>query len=133
VNLNRALPWLIALGVCGACATARTFLIQPPEIAHFCDTAMPWWCQIRMAIIYTYAWHTLGEVALILVVAGVIVRRVSIAAAAMSVGSAALVLYCFEPGAIATVSGALLLLRAQAGRDGEVDRGRAESEAQQHP
>jgi len=94
---------------------------------------MPWWCEIRMAIIYTYAWHTLGEVALMLVVAAVIVRRVSVAAAALSVGSAALVLYCFEPGAVATVSGALLLLRAQAGHNREVKRGRAQREAQQHP
>jgi hypothetical protein len=86
-----------------------------------------------MAIIYTYAWHTIGEVALAMVVLALILRQTWLAAAAMGVGAAALVLYCFEPGAIATVSGALLLVRAQTPASDEPDPGSAKHEAKQYP
>ncbi len=71
---------------------------------------------LRLAIIYTYAFHTIGQVAIALVILAFSVRRVFIAAAALTVGLAALVLYCYEPGAVAAISGALLLARFQASR-----------------
>ncbi len=128
-----ALPWLVAVLVCASAAAARTFLIQPPEIAHFCDSASRWWCEVRMAIIYTYAWHTIGQVAVVLTFLAFFARRAWLSCAAMSAGAMALVLYCFEPGAFALVSGALLLLRNQAQGDGTDTARSAEQGHYQYP
>jgi hypothetical protein len=110
------MPWCLAALVCLLVALARTFLIQPPALAHGCEATLAWWCVLRLAIIYTYAFHTIGQVAIALVILAFFVRRVFIAAAALTVGLAALVLYCYEPGAVAAISGALLLARFQASR-----------------
>ncbi len=110
----RITPFLIAALVCAAAALARTYLIQPPSIAHACEANMLWWCTVRLGIIYTYAWHTIGEVAVALVVLAFITAKRWLATAALSTGAAALVLYCYEPGAFAIVAGALLLVGPRA-------------------
>jgi hypothetical protein len=111
--LHQLLPWALAFVACALAALARTFLIQPPALAHACEATMAWWCVLRLWIIYTYAWHSIGQLALLLVVAALFVRQAWLAAAALAVGLCALVLYCYEPGAFAALSGALILLRRQ--------------------
>jgi hypothetical protein len=110
---RQMLPWAVAIVLCALAALARTFLIQPPALAHACEATMAWWCVLRLYIIYTYAWHTIGQLAVLLAVAALFVRHVAVAAAALAVGLCALVLYCYEPGAFAALSGALILLRRQ--------------------
>ena len=110
-----ALPWLVALAVTGLAILARTFVIQPPEVAHQCDGvgAGPWWCLARSAIIMTYSRYGLGYAALVLSILCLLRRGVVISCAALSVGGAGLVLYCYEPGAVAFAVGALVLARRQ--------------------
>ncbi len=112
-RLHQLLPWAVAIVACALAVLARTFFIQPAALAHACEARMAWWCVLRLWIIYTYAWHTIGQVAVLLVIAALFVRHVWLAAAALAVGLCALVLYCYEPGAFAALSGALILLRRQ--------------------
>lgn len=107
------LPWSVAILLCALAALARTFLIQPPLLAHACEATMAWWCVLRLGIIYTYAWHTIGQLAVLLAIAALFLRYIWLAAAALAIGLCALVLYCYEPGAFAAIAGALLLLRRQ--------------------
>ncbi len=97
---------------------ARTYLIQPPSIAHGCEEQLAWWCVIRLGIIYTYAFHTVGQLAVVLALASIVVPRIWLAACALAVGFAALVLYCYEPGALAIVLSAVMLARLQSAASG---------------
>jgi len=107
-------PWLIASAVCALAFLVRYLLIQPPQIAHQCDAgAGPWWCAIRLAIILSYSGWGLGYASLATCVLALWYRRVLFGALALSCGTAAIVLYCYEPGALAMVVGALVLVRAQ--------------------
>ena len=123
------LPWLFAALVCLVAVLARTYLIQPPEIAHGCEQNMTWWCQLRLGVIYTYAWHTIGQVGVVLAIVSLFVRHIWFAAAALAVGFAALVLYCYEPGAFAITLGAVALARLQASALGGLPPGQQIHEA----
>lgn len=117
---RRWAPWVTAAIVCALAVGARQFLIQPPEIAHRCDTATltlitagPWWCGIRAAIIMTYAWGGLFYAAIILSFATLWIRRAAIAFVTLAIGLIAIVWYTYEPGAVAITIGTLVLARAQ--------------------
>ena len=117
---RRWIPWLAAAIVCAFAILARQFLIQPPEIAHRCDSAAltlvtsgPWWCGVRAAIIMSYAWGGLFYAAIILSVAALWVRRAWLAFATLAIGLVAIVWYSYEPGAVAITIGALVLARTQ--------------------
>ncbi len=113
LSQRKPVPWLCAALVCVLAILARTYLIQPPAIAHGCEQDMTWWCAIRLGIIYTYAFHTVGQLAVVLAIASLLWRRVWLAAAALAAGFAALVLYCYEPGAFAITLSAVVLARLQ--------------------
>jgi hypothetical protein len=113
--MNKKLtPWILALVIMALAMGARYGMIQPPDVAHQCDDgAGPWWCSLRLAIILMYAHYGLGYASLLLSAGALALRRVDIACITICVGLAALVLYCYEPGAVAVVIGVLRLARAQ--------------------
>ena len=118
---RRWVPWLVAAIVCALAILARQYLIQPPEIAHRCDTATlslitpgPWWCGVRAAIIMSYAWGGLFYAAIALSLAALWMRRGWLGFATLAVGLVAIVWYSYEPGAVAITVGTLVLARAQA-------------------
>ena len=114
----------MALGICALAFLARYLLIQPPQIAHQCDAGGgPWWCSVRLAIILAYTGWGLGYASLAVTVAALWFRRAALGALALSCGTAAIVLYCYEPGAVAMIAGALVLVRAQ--HDARVSSARA--------
>ncbi len=91
---------------------ARYYLIQPPEFAHRCDAGDPSaWCTLRLAIIMTYARYGLGYLAVATSLIALVWQGITSATVALSSGLLALVLYCYEPGAFAVMTGALLLAR----------------------
>lgn len=107
-------PWLIALCVTLLAMLARYLMIQPPEVAHQCDQGGgPWWCAVRSGVIMTYAWYGLGYASALLGMVALWRPRALWGACALAVGGAALVLYCYEPGALAIGIGALVLARSQ--------------------
>lgn len=107
-------PWFAAAALMGAAALARYFLIQPPEVAHQCDQgAGPAWCIARQAIIMTYSGYGLGYASLAALALALWRPAVVTGALALACGGAALILYCYEPGAVAFAAGALVLARAQ--------------------
>ena len=118
---RRWIPWLFAAVVCALAILARQYLIQPPEIAHRCDTTTlslitpgPWWCGVRAAIIMSYAWGGLFYAAIALSLAALWLRRAWVGFVTLAVGLVAIVWYSYEPGAVAITVGTLVLARAQA-------------------
>jgi hypothetical protein len=97
---------------------ARYLLIQPPELSHRCDLGdAPAWCSVRLAIIMSYAWYSLGYLALGASIAALVWRNRPVATFTLCSGAAAIVLYCYEPGALALVVGALVLARSVSPRE----------------
>ena len=114
------IPWIAAAIVCVFAILAREFLIQPPEIAHRCEsttltlvTPGPWWCSARAAIIMTYAWGGLFYAAIAFSLMALWIRRAWVGFVTLTVGLIAIVWYSYEPGAVAITVGALVLARAQ--------------------
>jgi hypothetical protein len=119
-HVRRQAPWIAAALICLFAILTRQFLIQPPEIAHQCETttltlfaAGPWWCSVRAAAIMTYAWNWLLYGALLLSLATLVWRRLWLAVLTLAVGLLAIVWYTYEPGAVAITIGALVLARRQ--------------------
>ncbi len=104
--------------IVGALAmAARYLLIQPAEIAHACDaSSATWLCSLRMAVILSYARYELGYLALVASLAAIVWRNRVTSTSALVIGCAAIVLYCYEPGAVAMVVGALVLARSAQAR-----------------
>ena len=119
-SLRLHLPWIVAALFCSVAIMLRQFLIQPPDIAHLCDaptltifTTGPWWCNVRSAVIMTYAWGGLFYACLGLSLAVLAWRRRWLAMATLVTGLVAIVWYTYEPGAVAITIGALVLARRQ--------------------
>ncbi len=118
---RRWIPWLVAAILCALAILARQYLIQPPEIAHRCDTTTltlitpgPWWCSVRATIVMSYAWGGLFYASIGLALAALWLRRAWVGFATLAVGLVAIVWYSYEPGAVAITVGTLVLARAQA-------------------
>jgi hypothetical protein len=110
------LEWTCVAAVFAIAAFARYQLIQPPEVAQACELAgAPWWCEVRMLVIRSFANFGLGYAAMATTLLTVLTwNRVAAWLAAM-VGAAGLILYCYEPAAVSFVIGVLVLARAQSG------------------
>ena len=114
------LPWVVAAVACLAAILVRQYVIQPPELAHRCETPTltlftpgPWWCSLRSAAIMTYAWNGLLIASFGLSLAVLAWRRAWLATATLVVGLVAIVWYTYEAGAVAITIGALVLARRQ--------------------
>ncbi len=92
---------------------ARYGLVEPASMAVICDTGSgPWWCELRLLIIKTFATFGLGYSSLATSVLVLMTRTMIFGLLAAIVGILALTLYCPEPGVISLVLGALALARA---------------------
>ncbi len=98
-------------------AFARYQLIQPPEVGQACELAgAPWWCEVRMLVIRSFANFGLGYAAMAMTLLTVFTWNRIVAWIAAMVGAAGLILYCYEPAAVSFVVGVLVLARAQSGQ-----------------
>lgn len=108
-------PWL-ALAAVGLGATwLRYGLVESSTLAPLCsDGAGPWWCSWRQGLVLGFLHNVYGVAALLMALLAILLPRTGVAWLAAALGLFALVLYCFQSGAIALLIGALRLLRAQA-------------------
>lgn len=92
---------------------ARYGLVEPAAMSLICDADHgPWWCQVRMLIIRSFATFGLGYLSLMTSVLALITRTVGFGLLAAIVGVMGLTLYCQEPAVISFMLGTLILARA---------------------
>ena len=110
-----SLPWLL-IGLAGiSAALVRYLFIEPAELAHVCDgSGGPGWCGLRQAIVLAFYSYGLGYAALAATVLALIWKHPAAACAAAALGFIALIMYCYEAGALALLLGCLRLVRLQA-------------------
>ena len=108
--------WLPALAALLVALGVRHAVVEPAAIAQACDPA-PWsgWCAARSALVRTFSTQALGWLALAAGVLATLGTWLAPARAALALGAAGLVLYCYEPSAVGALLGAMALNRA-AGR-----------------
>jgi hypothetical protein len=113
-NLRTALPWAVIVAVAFLAALVRYGFIEPPQMAHACESqAGPWWCGLRNAIVLGFLSYGYGYAAVLAAVLAVFWRHAFAAALAVCLGAIALQLYCYEGGALALLIGTLRLVRVQ--------------------
>lgn len=129
-DFRRLLPWLLVIAPAALAMVLRYALIEPADVAHRCDAgAGPWWCGLRDAAVLAFTrgpdtWWSgaqgvsalgwIGTAALLAAALALLRRRTATATLAAALGAVALVLYCFQSGALALLIGALALARTQA-------------------
>lgn len=112
----RAWPWLALLAVGLIAAWLRYGLIQPSHIAAMCgDAGRPGWCPLRQWMVLGFLHNVYGVLALVAAACALFSRRLLVAWLAAALGLFALVLFCYQSGALALLVGCLRLLRVQAG------------------
>jgi hypothetical protein len=112
-----AMPWLLIVVIGLLAAGLRYGLIESRSLAHLCeDGSPPTWCSLRMAIVLGFSRYGYGIAAIIATVLAMILRKPWLASVAAALGMFALILYCYDAGAIALLVGSLRLLRLQANR-----------------
>ena len=114
-RVRTAMPWLALVAMGGLSAWLRYGLIESSQLAQLCDVAgSPLWCTWRQWLVLGFLHNIYGTVALVAAIIAVFSQRLDAAWLAAALGLFALVLYCFQSGAIALLIGALRLLRVQA-------------------
>jgi hypothetical protein len=109
-----ALPWLVLLVFWLAAAWLRYDFIGSSAIAQICDAGQPpAWCGVRRVLVLGFLYYIYGIAALVAAVFALFGKRVWLAWLAAALGALALVLFCFEAGALALLIGCLRLLRLQ--------------------
>ncbi len=113
-SLRTMLPWLALAAIGGVAAWLRYGLIESSTLAQLCgDAASPWWCTWRQWLVLGFLYNVYGIAALLAALIALLSPRPAVAWLASALGLFALVLYCFQSGAIALLVGALRLLRTQ--------------------
>jgi hypothetical protein len=113
--LRPLLPWLALVAIGGAAAWLRYGLIESSHLAQLCgDADSPWWCSWRQWLVLGFLHNVYGAAALFMALTAMLSRQLSVAWLATALGLFALVLYCFQSGAIALLIGSLRMLRVQA-------------------
>lgn len=112
-----ALPWLFIVVIGLMAAWLRYGFIEPPALGHVCeDGTPPWWCGAREALVIGFNTYGYGIAALIVMVLSFVWKKTWLAALAAMLGVFALILYCYDAGAVALLIGCLRLLRLQVSR-----------------
>ena len=115
-TLSIAMPWLLLLLLALAAAWLRYGLIEPTALAHQCDgVGGPAWCRWRQWVVEGFLNYSYGYVALASAALALCWQRQWTAWLAAALGVFALLLYCYDAGALALLIGVLRLLRLQAG------------------
>lgn len=133
----QALAWAGLVLVASLAAALRYGMVEPPTAAHLCAAAAPpAWCGLRELVVRGFISNAFGYAALAATALALAWRHRASAWIAAACGFFALVLYCFQAGALALLIGCLLLLRTRpAGRmaaPGGED-GRGQQQVQQQP
>jgi hypothetical protein len=122
---KRALAWLALLAVAALAAWLRYGLVESSAIGQLCSAGhAPWWCRWRQWLVLGFLNDVYGIAALVATVLALLQRRAWLAWLAAALGMFALLLYCFESGALALLLGSLRLLRLQAPRVPPVEQHR---------
>ena len=117
LSVRPLLPWLAIAAVALGAAAARYLLIEPSDVAHLCDAdASSGGCLWRQWLVLGFLGYGYGYAALVATALALLWKHPFAAWLAAALGIGALVLYCFEAGALALLVGSLRLLRAQATR-----------------
>jgi len=112
-----ALPWLLMILVGLFAAWLRYGFIEAPALAHLCeDGNPPAWCGAHQLVVIGFNSYGYGIAAIIATVLALLANKPWLAAVATTLGIFALVMYCYDAGAIALLIGSLRLLRLQANR-----------------
>lgn len=112
-----AMPWLLILVLGLLAAWLRYGLIESRSLAHFCeDGNPPSWCNLRLAVVMGFSRYGYGIAAVMVTVLAMIWSKPWLAGFAAALGMFALILYCYDAGAIALLIGSLRLVRLQANR-----------------
>lgn len=110
-----ALPWLLLVAAGLLTTWLRYGFIQQPGLAHLCDDANgPAWCGVRAAIVIGFNSYGYGIAALIAATLALAFKKPWLACLAATLGVFALILYCYDAGALALLIGSLRLVRLQA-------------------
>ncbi|HEX7814201.1 hypothetical protein [Dyella sp.] len=130
-----SLPWLVILLAGIAAALVRYLFIEPANLAHLCDDGNgPAWCGLRQAIVIAFYSYGLGYAALAATALALAWKHPAAASLAAALGFIALVMYCYEAGALALLVGSLRLIRLQAtGLVPANQHGRSHGRVQQQP
>lgn len=128
--LRRLLPWLLVAASAALAMLVRYALIEPVAVAHRCNAdAAARWCGLREAAVLAFTrgpdtWWSgapgvsalgwIGAAALLAGALALLRRHPLTATLAAALGAVALVLYCFQSGALALLVGVLALARSQA-------------------
>ncbi|HJW07133.1 MAG TPA: hypothetical protein VJ527_11640 [Rhodanobacter sp.] len=112
---KRALAWLALLAVAALTAWLRYGLVESSAIGQLCSAGhAPWWCRWRQWLVLGFLNDVYGIAALAAAALALLQNRTWLAWLAAALGMFALLLYCFESGALALLLGSLRLLRLQA-------------------
>ena len=91
---------------------ARHYWIEPVAIGDLCRTIdPPFSCDLRQALIMSFASNGLGYASVIVGVIALFVRRTGLAILGGSLGAAGLVLYCYDFAVIGFLLSVLSLAR----------------------
>ncbi|TAN18797.1 MAG: hypothetical protein EPN35_03005 [Rhodanobacter sp.] len=114
---KQALAWLALLTVAALAAWLRYGLVESSAIGQLCSAGhTPWWCRWRQWLVLGFLYDVYGIAALAATALALLQKRAWLAWLAAALGMFALLLYCFESGALALLLGSLRLLRLQAPR-----------------
>lgn len=105
---------MLLLAVALAATWLRYGLIESSAIGQLCSGShSPPWCRWRQYLVLGFLHDVYGIVALLAAALTLLSRRVPLAWFAAALGAFALLLYCYEAGALALLIGCLRLLRLQ--------------------
>lgn len=114
MSLRRLTPWLLLVLAGLGAAWIRYGLIEQPTFGQLCSAAQaPAWCALRQTIVLGFLDEVFGIAALIAAALCLLRRSLALAWLAAALGALALVLYNFEPGALALLIGCLRLVHRQ--------------------
>lgn len=141
-TLTLVLPWLLLIALGAVPLMLRYGLVESPEVGRLCETGKTLACGIRHATVMGFITGNIGGlrigvygwVALAATVLALWRTSTFTAWLAAATGLVAVVLYCFEPGALALLVGCLRLVRVQTGGAAPRDqRGAPEQEIRAQP
>ena len=114
-DLRRLVHDIAPALVAGAFALAlRHLVVEPAAIAHLCDP-QPWqgWCRLRSALLQLFVQQRIGWFALAVAVLAFATAKALPARIALAAGLVGLILYSYEPSAVAVLLAALALVRSR--------------------
>jgi hypothetical protein len=112
--LLTVMPWFLLVAIGLLTAWLRYGFIEPPALAHLCDDGnTSTSCQVRTFIVLGFNTYGFGIAALIVTALAFVQKKPAIACLAAALGVFAIIMYCYDAGAIALLVGCLRLVNLQ--------------------